>query len=201
MLKNSTVRKRKFRETVDLQFCLQHYDPKKDKRFSGTVKLPCIPRPSMRVCVLGNAKHCAEAAESSISCMSEEELKSLGKNRKSLKRWKKKYHAFLASSSIIRMIPRLMAPPLGAAGKFPHVVCDDDTLASRVNEIKSLIKFKAHKGNCLAVAVGHVEMTEEELFANINFAINYLVSLLSKRWKNWKSIFLKSTMGKPERIL
>ena len=32
-------KKRKFLETVDLQIGLKNYDPQKDKRFSGTVKL------------------------------------------------------------------------------------------------------------------------------------------------------------------
>merc|ERR1712062_713261 len=37
---------RKFRETIDLQIGLKNYDPQKDKRFSGTVKLRHIPRPN-----------------------------------------------------------------------------------------------------------------------------------------------------------
>jgi len=32
-------KKRKFLESVDLQIGLKNYDPQKDKRFSGTVKL------------------------------------------------------------------------------------------------------------------------------------------------------------------
>ena len=34
---------RKFLESVDLQIGLKNYDPQKDKRFSGTVKL--VPPP------------------------------------------------------------------------------------------------------------------------------------------------------------
>merc|ERR1712079_848649 len=39
VLKGSTEKKRKFLESVDLQIGLKNYDPQKDKRFSGTVKL------------------------------------------------------------------------------------------------------------------------------------------------------------------
>jgi len=38
MLKKSQEKKRKFRETVELQIALKNYDPQKDKRFSGTVR-------------------------------------------------------------------------------------------------------------------------------------------------------------------
>merc|ERR1712128_21506 len=39
VLTASKDKKRKFNETVDLQIGLKNYDPQKDKRFSGTVKL------------------------------------------------------------------------------------------------------------------------------------------------------------------
>ena len=38
MLSQSKIKKRKFTETVEIQFGLKNYDPQKDKRFSGTVK-------------------------------------------------------------------------------------------------------------------------------------------------------------------
>jgi large subunit ribosomal protein L10Ae len=34
---------------VELQIGLKNYDPQKDKRFSGSVKLPYCPRPSMKL--------------------------------------------------------------------------------------------------------------------------------------------------------
>lgn len=38
VLKFSQEKKRKFRETVELQIGLKNYDPQKDKRFSGSVR-------------------------------------------------------------------------------------------------------------------------------------------------------------------
>lgn len=53
---------------------------------------------------------------------------------------------------------------------------------------------------CLAVAVGHVKMTEDELVYNIHLAVNFLVSLLKKNWQNVRALYIKSTMGKPQRL-
>ena len=53
VLQGSVEKKRKFLESVDLQIGLKNYDPQKDKRFSGTVKLKHIPRDNFSVCVLG----------------------------------------------------------------------------------------------------------------------------------------------------
>merc|ERR1712072_80759 len=49
------TKKRKFMETIDLQIGLKNYDPQKDKRFSGTVKLRHVPRPKFSVCMFGNS--------------------------------------------------------------------------------------------------------------------------------------------------
>lgn len=38
VLKKAQEKKRKFRETIELQIGLKNYDPQKDKRFSGTVR-------------------------------------------------------------------------------------------------------------------------------------------------------------------
>lgn len=42
-------KKRNFLETVELQIGLKNYDPQRDKRFSGTIKLPTVPRPKMTI--------------------------------------------------------------------------------------------------------------------------------------------------------
>lgn len=40
---------RGFTETIELQIGLKNYDPQKDKRFSGAVRLPYVPRPKLKV--------------------------------------------------------------------------------------------------------------------------------------------------------
>lgn len=42
-------KKRNFLETVELQIGLKNYDPQRDKRFSGTIKLARVPRPGMSI--------------------------------------------------------------------------------------------------------------------------------------------------------
>ena len=62
------------------------------------------------------------------------------------------------------------------------------------------IKFQLKKVLCLGVAIGHVEMDQEQILANTMLAINFLISLLKKHWQNVKSLNLKSSMGKPQRL-
>merc|ERR1712035_170416 len=193
VLKGSTEKKRNFLETIELQITLKNYDPQKDKRFSGTVKLPNIPRPKQKICVIGDAAHNDEAEGKGVPHMSADDLKKLNKNKKLVKKLAKKYGAFLASESLIKQIPRILGPGLNKAGKFPSLLTHNENMNTKVDEVKSTIKFQMKKVLCLAVAVGHVKMTEDELVYNIHLAVNFLVSL-KKNWQNVRALYVKSTM-------
>jgi len=200
VLKKSEEKGRKFRETVELQIALKNYDPQKDKRFSGTVRLRHIPRPKMRVCVLGDQKHCDEATAEKIPFMTQDDLKKLNKEKKAIKKLAKSYDAFIASDALIKQIPRILGPGLNKAGKFPSVVTHNEKLGDKVDEIRATVKFQMKKVLCLSVAIGHVGMSQEELVSNISLGVNFLVSLLKKNWQNVRSLYIKSSMGPPQRI-
>ncbi|XP_052515936.1 60S ribosomal protein L10a-like [Budorcas taxicolor] len=177
----------KFLETVELQISLKNYDPQKDKRFSGTVRRKSTPRPKFSMCVLGDQQHCDEAKAVDIPYVDIEALKKLNKNKKLVKKLAKKYDAFLG-------------PGLNKAGKFHSLLTHNENMVAKVDEVKSTIKFQMKKVLCLAVAVGHVKMTDDELVYNIHLAVNFLVSLLKKNWQNVRALYIKSTMGKPQRL-
>ena len=105
------------------------------------------------------------------------------------------------------------------AGKFPTPVSHGEDLNNKLNEVRSTIKFQLKKVLCLRVAVGHVQMSDDQVLANVMLStsalflslhpaladlaragINFLVSLLKKNWQNVKSLHIKSTMGKPIRL-
>ncbi|KAF8336545.1 60S ribosomal protein l10a [Cantharellus anzutake] len=197
---NDPEKRRKFLQTVELQIGLKNYDPQRDKRFSGTVKLPNIPRPRISLCILADAHDVDRAKQIELEYMTAEDLKKLNKNKKLVKKLAKKYDAFLSSESLIKQIPRLLGPGLSKAGKFPTPISPGEDLANKVVEVKSTIKFQLKKVLCLGVAVGHVEMTEDQILANVMLSVNFLVSLLKKHWQNVKSLHLKTTMSKPLRL-
>jgi large subunit ribosomal protein L10Ae len=200
LLEGSQEKKRNFIETIELQIGLKNYDPQRDKRFSGTIKLPNLPRPRMSICILADAADIDRAKLVDLEYQSVDDLKKLNKNKKMVKALAKKYDAFLASEALIKQIPRLLGPGLSKAGKFPTPVSHADDLTNKVNEVKSTIKFQLKKVLCLGVAIGHIDMTEDQITANTMLSINFLVSLLKKNWQNVKSLHIKSSMGKPQRL-
>merc|ERR1711935_103577 len=192
----SAEKKRKFLETVELQIALKNNDPQRDKRFSGTVKLRHVPKSKYAMCIIGDERHLDEARALGIDCKSVEDLKKLNKNKKLVKKLARSYDAFIASDGLIKQIPRILGPGLNKAGKFPTALSHTESMEEKVETVKRTIKFQMKKVLCLSVAVGHVEMEDDELLANIMLAVNFLVSLLKKNWQNVRSLNIKSTMGR-----
>merc|ERR1712113_1089739 len=85
-LQDAVDNPKKFLQTIELQIGLKDYDTQRDKRFAGTVKLPHIPRPRMKICVLGDANHCDQAQNKDMPFKSVKDLKMLNKNKKLVKR-------------------------------------------------------------------------------------------------------------------
>jgi large subunit ribosomal protein L10Ae len=195
-----TGKKRNFLETCEVQITLKNYDPVRDKRFSGTFKLPTVPRPKLKCCVLGNAAHCEQADRIGVDHMSVEDLKKLNKNKKMVKKLAKRYDFFMASDNMIKQIPRLLGPGLTKAGKFPTLLGGGEDMQEKIDEVKATIKFQMKKVMCLNVAVGNVEMEPKEIIVNTQLSANFLASLLKKQWQNIGQIYIKTTMGPPIQI-
>jgi large subunit ribosomal protein L10Ae len=193
-------KKRNFTESIELQVTLKNYDPQRDKRFSGTFKLPCVPRPNSSVCVLGTQRHCDMADQLGVDKMTVDDLKKFNKNKKLIKKFAKKYDNFLASGALIKQIPRILGPGLTKAGKFPSLLEENENLQEKIEVTKATIKFQMKKVMCMSLAVANVEMSEAEISLNIQLAVNFLVSLLKKNWQNIKVLYVKSSMGPPFQI-
>lgn len=139
----------------------------------------------MSICILADAADIDRAKQIDLEYMSVDDLKKfvcnillpfsfvliscprLNKNKKLVKKLAKKYDAFLSSEALIKQIPRLLGPGLSKAGKFPTPVSHAEDLTNKLTEVRSTIKFQLKKVLCLGVAVGHVQMTEDQVLGNV----------------------------------
>ena len=61
------------------------------------------------------------------------------------------------------------------AGKFPTPVSHAEDLNNKLTEVRSTIKFQLKKVLCLGVAIGHVQMTEDQVLANVMLGTHILL--------------------------
>jgi large subunit ribosomal protein L10Ae len=197
------TKERKFKQTVELQVALKDYDPQKDKRFVGSVRLPNVPRPNLKICVICDQKHSDEVEKNKVNVdvTNMDSLKKFNKDKKQIKKWAKKYSLLLATDTLVKKIPVVLGPVLNRIGMFPQPVTHNEPIEKKINDVKGSIKWQLKKVTNLNVAVGNETMNDEELRQNIVMALNFLASLLKKQWHNLKAINIKETMGPAVKIL
>jgi len=198
------AKKRGFTQTVELQVALKDYDPQKDKRFAGTVILPNVPRPKLKICFIADEKHSDEAKAANlvdVDVVNMDFLKKFNKDKKLIKKWAKKYSVLLATDSLVKKIPLTLGPVLNRIGMFPAPVTKNDPVAKKIDDVRASVKWQLKKVTNLNVAAGNELMEDEQIRQNTVMALNFLASLLKKGWHNVKSIHIKETMGKSVRVL
>merc|ERR1711990_2878 len=197
------MKERKFKQTIELQVGLKDYDPQKDKRFVGSVRLPNNPRPNLKICMIADEKHKDEVAKNKvdIDVVDLDFLKKFNKDKKLIKGWAKKYSLLLASDTVLKKVPVVCGPILNRIQMFPQVITHNDPLLGKVEDVRSSVKWQLKKVTCMNAAVGREEMSDDELKQNIMMSINFLISLLKKGWHNMKSVHIKSTMSKSVKLL
>ncbi|XP_037524434.1 60S ribosomal protein L10a [Rhipicephalus sanguineus] len=200
LLDESNRSHRKFTETVEMQIALKNINPHKDKPASGTFRVKHSMKPNFKVCVIGDPEHCDEAKAKKVNFIDMDTVRLMRKKSSIAKRIIKKYDGFLASTTIIKDVTNLVGPMMKRMGKLPMPLAHGDNLYEKILESKTTMTFQMKRVLWLAVCVGHVKMTPDMLAENIDTAIRSLLTLLKKDWQNIRSIHLKSTMGRPQRI-
>jgi len=135
---------RKFKQTVELQIGLKDYDPMRDKRFVGTVKLPNVPRPTLKICFIADQKHQDEAAAAGlegVDVTSLDALKKFNKDKKLIKKWAKKYALLLATDSLVKKIPVVLGPVLNRIGRFPQPVTHAEPITKKIDDVRGSVKW------------------------------------------------------------
>merc|ERR1712113_88913 len=107
--------------------------------------LPHMPRPRLRVCILGDPCHCEQARRLGIPYLTVDDLKRLNKNKKRAKLLWRRFDCFLVSQVLLPQIPRLMDPGLSKAGRFPTLIQHGDDMELKVLSMKHLVKFQMKK--------------------------------------------------------
>jgi large subunit ribosomal protein L10Ae len=179
------TKERKFAQTVELQVALKDYDPAKDKRFVGSVKLPNCPRPALKICLIADEKHKDEAKAANIDnleVVTLDELKKYNKDKKLIKKWAKKYYLLLATDSLVKKVPVVVGPILSRIGRFPQPITHNEPLKNKVDDVRSTVKWQLKKVTNLNVAVGNEKMEDKEIQQNVSMSLNFLASLLKKQW-------------------
>ena len=202
---------RNFDETIDLIINLKDLnlnDPK--SRIDKELILPndIITQEKPNICVIASDEILLEAKKLGLDTLDSDRLAALDREEKKYKKkLVKKYSFFIVEDKMMRDVARFLARFLGPAGKMPKpfptgygIISTIDDLNNAFDRYKKIITIQVKKHPIVQVRVGKKSMDKNKLFENIKTVVEYIADQMPHKYNNFKSMYVKSTMGKPIKI-
>ncbi|TFG08432.1 MAG: 50S ribosomal protein L1 [Promethearchaeota archaeon] len=204
-------KKRNFDETVDFIINLKDLDLKDPKsRIDKELILPndIIKKEIPNICVIASDEILLEAKKIGVDTLSPEELAGLDREeKKDKKKFVKKYDFFVVEDKLMRDVARYLARFLGPVGKMPKpfpsgygIISSVDDLKNAVDRYKKIISLQVKKHPIVQVKVGKKSMEISKILENVKTIVDYIADLMPHKFNNFKSMYIKTTMGKPIKI-
>ncbi|MBI4362362.1 MAG: 50S ribosomal protein L1 [Euryarchaeota archaeon] len=193
---------RKFAEGVDLAIHLQNVDMAKTaNRVDEEVVLPHGTGKEPRVAVFAKGEVALRAQKAGTAVISPDEIPRFGKDKKEGRRLVQKYDAFVAESHIMALIGKNLGPILGPRNMMPIPLPPDGNIDNVLTRMKKTVRIRSKDKMAFHVKVGRRSMKPEEVIENTEVVLKRLEGRLERGAQNIKSVYIKTSMGPPVRLL
>ena len=209
-ISNSEVKKkRKFVESIDVIINLKNINLKDpNKRFNNEFELPNVIAENPKICFFIDGDQLIEAKNLGVDAVSKERIEELGKADKiEKKKFVKQYDFFIASNNLMRFVAKDFGKILGPRGKMPRpmpqgygVIGPGDPIAPVIERYKKIIRLKLTKFPLIQFKIGNKDMDIKVLSENFKAALDFIEHKMEKGRQNIRSIYVKTTMGKPVKL-
>ncbi len=202
---------RKFDESIDVIINLKDVNLKEPKnRIDKEIILShqIITNNKPNICVIASDEILLEAKKLGVDTLDSNGLISLNsEEKKDKKKFAKKYDFFIVEDKMMRNVARYLARFLGPVGKMPKpfptgygIISSTDDLKTAFERYKKIIRIQMKKEPIIFAKIGKKSMEEKQLFDNIKVIVNFIADKMPHRFNNFKSMYFKSTMGKPVKV-
>ncbi|MFX1281359.1 MAG: hypothetical protein ACFFA3_18570 [Promethearchaeota archaeon] len=202
---------RKFDESIDLIINIKDVnlnDPKNriDKEIILSNDVITTDKPN--ICVIASDEILLEARKMGLDTLDSEGLIKLNNEEKKYKKkFAKNYDFFVVEDKMMRDVARYLARFLGPLGKMPKpfptgygIISSLDDLKVAFDRYKKVVRVQMKKQPIIFTKIGKKSMEFDKLFENMKTVVNFVGDQMPHRFNNFKSMHLKSTMGKPVKV-
>ncbi|MFX0195416.1 MAG: 50S ribosomal protein L1 [Candidatus Hodarchaeota archaeon] len=194
--------KRNFLESVDMVINIQDMDLADPKnRFDLEVRLPHPTSKQAAICVIAEGDLAVRAQRAGVDLLIErEDLEKLASNPKTLKNIVETHDFFVATAPLMPQVGRFLGRVLGPRGKMAKPIPPNADIEPIIARLRQSTRLRLRKNPTIHVRVGTTDMKDDELNANIDAVFTNLLERFEKGVQNIRSIYIKTTMGKPVKI-
>ena len=194
----------KFKQSVELVVNITGVDlSKPQNRFSDVVELPNdLGRKRRKILVIASGNLALEArkTEGVSRVIEREELESLVGRKKDAKKVAKEFDYVLVEPGLMGLAARALGAALGSRGKTPVPIPPGSDIKMLVKRYLNSVQINLRKIPQIACLVGVEEEKDEKIAENVETVLNRIIDKLEKRQRSVKSIYLKTTFGKPVKV-
>jgi large subunit ribosomal protein L1 len=191
----------KFPQSVEVVFKLKDVDPKKnDLNINETVYLPHPTSKQAKVCFIGTGDLAVRAKNAKVDAVIDpSQLENYAGSKKDAKKLARSYDFFLADTSLMQRIGKILGQSLGPKGKIPTPVPPNAPVETIIQRMRTAIRVRSRGSLGVAAKVGDASLTEANLAENILAVVQAVVKKLPNGDRNIKTVMVKTTMGKPAK--
>lgn len=196
-------KERNFTQSVELILNLKEIDVKSSEgRIRERIELPYSPpNKSNKICVIATGELALKAKRAKADLIiGREDLKEVAGNKKDLRKLANKYHFFLAEAPLMPLVGKILGSTLGPRGKMPVPVPPTADIADLIKKYRKMVSVRTRKQPVLQCRVGTENMKEKEIAENIQAVMRAIERRLKRGMQNIKSVYLKTSMGKPVKV-
>ncbi|MBU7028755.1 MAG: 50S ribosomal protein L1 [Theionarchaea archaeon] len=201
-VKEVTNTTKNFTQSVEIAINLKELDFKQsESRIREEVVLPKGRGTPTHIGVFAEGDMAQQAKKQKLDVYSKEDIQELGKNKKKAKRVAETHEFFVAQADLMPLIGRTLGPVLGRRNKMPKPVPPVAPLEPVITRLRDTVALDSKNNPVVHCYIGTEKMSEDDLAENALAVIHAVERKLPRGEGNIASIYMKTTMGKPVRVI
>lgn len=195
--------KRNFVESFDMVVNVRDLDLADPKnRFDLEVQLPHLSSKKAAVCVIGEGDLAIRAQRAGADLvLGREDLEQLASNPKMAKEIAENHYFFVAAAPMMPLVGRFLGRVLGPRGKMPSPIPPNIDVEPIITRLRQSTRVRLRRNPTIHVRVGTFDMNDEDLSANINAVLTNILTKFERETNNLRSVYIKTTMGEPVKVI
>jgi large subunit ribosomal protein L1 len=201
-IEESKKLERKFKQSVDVVINLKNIDMNDAKnRIEDEVMLPHGRGVEAKLALFASGDLALKSKTHVDLLIKPEEIEELAKDKKKFKKIADEYDFFIAEAPLMPTIGKTLGIILGPRGKMPKPVPPTIDIANMAKSMRKTVKIRSKTTKTIHATVGREEMNAQQIADNIDAILKRLEGKLERGKLNIGSVYVKTSMGPPMRIL
>jgi large subunit ribosomal protein L1 len=201
-IEESKKLERKFKQSVDVVINLKNIDMNDAKnRIEDEVMLPHGRGIEAKLALFASGDLALKSKTHVDLLIKPEEIEELAKDKKKFKKIADEYDFFIAEAPLMPTIGKTLGIILGPRGKMPKPVPPNIDIANMAKSLRKTVKVRSKTTKTIHATVGREEMNAQHIADNIDAILKRLEGKLERGKLNIGSVYVKTSMGPPMRIL